>query len=96
VAEAEKARCRGDVDEAHRLMKLWNQLRDERDTLRRTVAVSNNSNDHGTLQKAIQSYKKSQYLDELLCFCQKSLADLQARIKKAKERLILTQQAKQR
>jgi len=42
-----------------------------------------------------ESYKKGQYLDEFLRFCQKSLADLQSRIKKAKERLILTQQAEE-
>lgn len=38
-----------------------------------------------------ESYKKSQYMDEFLRFCQRMLTELQARIKKAKERLYLTQ-----
>ena len=38
-----------------------------------------------------ESYKKSQYLDEFLRFCQRMLTELQTRIKKAKERLYLTQ-----
>jgi hypothetical protein len=54
VAEAEQAGCRGDVEEAQGLMKLCDQLRDERDTLRRTVAVSNYGNDYGTIQKAME------------------------------------------
>ncbi len=54
VAEAEQAGCRGDVEEAQGLMKLCDQLREERDTLRRTVAVSNYGNDYGTIQKAME------------------------------------------
>ena len=37
------------------------------------------------------SYKKGQYLDDFLRFCQRMLTELQTRIKKAKERLHLTQ-----
>ena len=54
VAEAEQAGCRGDVEEAQGLMKLCDQLREERDTLRRTVSVSNYGNDYGTIQKAME------------------------------------------
>ena len=54
VAEAEQAGCRGEVEEAQGLMKLCDQLREERDTLRRTVAVSNYGNDYGTIQKAME------------------------------------------
>ena len=54
VAEAEQAGCRGDVEEAQGLMKLCDQLREERDILRRTVAVSNYGNDYGTIQKAME------------------------------------------
>lgn len=54
VAEAEQAGCRGDVEEAQGLMKLCDQLRDERDALRRTVAVNNYGNDYGTIQKAME------------------------------------------
>lgn len=54
VAEAEQAGCRGDVEEAQGLMKLCDQLREERDTLRRTVAMSNYGNDYGTIQKAME------------------------------------------
>lgn len=41
-------------------------------------------------------YKKSQYYDDFLRFCQRMLADLQNRIKRAKERLLLTQQNEER
>jgi len=42
------------------------------------------------------TYKKSQYLDDFLRFCQRMLSDLQNRIKRAKERLLLTQQNEER
>ena len=42
------------------------------------------------------SYKKSQYQDDFLRFCQRMLSDLQNRIKRAKERLLLTQQNEER
>jgi len=54
VAEAEQAGCRGEVEEAQGLMKLCDQLREERDTLRRTVAMSSYGNDYGTIQKAME------------------------------------------
>jgi len=54
VAEAEQAGCRGDVEEAQGLMKLCDQLREERDTLRRSVAMSSYGNDYGTIQKAME------------------------------------------
>ena len=59
VAEAEQAGCRGDVEEAQGLMKLCDQLREERDTLRRTVSVSNYGNDYGTIQKAMEVAMKA-------------------------------------
>ena len=65
VAEAEQAGCRGDVEEAQGLMKLCDQLREERDTLRRTVAVSNYGNDYGTIQKAMEG--KFFLFKHLLC-----------------------------
>lgn len=41
-------------------------------------------------------YKKSPYYDDFLRFCQRMLSDLQNRIKRAKERLLLTQQNEER
>jgi hypothetical protein len=43
-----------------------------------------------------EGYKKSQYYDDFLRFCQRMLSDLQSRIKRAKERLLLTQQNEER
>ena len=42
------------------------------------------------------SYKKGQYIDEFLRFCQRMLSDLSSRIKRAKERLALTQEKEER
>lgn len=42
------------------------------------------------------SYKKGQYIDDFLRFCQRMLSDLSSRIKRAKERLALTQEKEER
>ena len=42
------------------------------------------------------NYKKSQYQDDFLRFCQRMLSDLQNRIKRSKERLLLTQENEER
>jgi len=43
-----------------------------------------------------ESYKKGQYIDDFLRFCQRMLSDLSSRIKRAKERLALTQEKEER
>ena len=43
-----------------------------------------------------ESYKKGQFIDDFLRFCQRMLSDLSSRIKRAKERLALTQEKEER
>lgn len=47
-------------------------------------------------QEDTDNYKKSLYQDDFLKFCQRMLSELQSKIKRAKERLLLTQQNEER